>query len=81
MNDRIGIPHHAFIYAMLAKAISDRMPERKAEELIRDITVYYGRRRGERMRRNAERLGYGDGLSTWFLPRRQKAGSTSCATG
>lgn len=49
----IGIQQHAVLYALICKCCFLN-GEEEAEELIKEITVAYGRRRGERMRRLAE---------------------------
>ena len=48
------IRDHALMYALLARRISDVLPENEAQTLIRDITVLYGHKRGQRMRRKAD---------------------------
>lgn len=50
----MNIRDHALIYALLASGIFDAMPETKAQETIRDITVFYGHKRGQRMRQKAD---------------------------
>ncbi len=49
-----GIRDHALIYALCAKEICSALEKEKAEALIEEITVSYGRKRGERMRTKAE---------------------------
>ena len=51
---KMEIRDHALIYALLAREIFGAMPENKAQEIIRDITVLYGHNRGQRMRQKAD---------------------------
>jgi len=48
------IRDHALIYALCAKEICSAVKKEKAEALIEEITVSYGIKRGERMRKKAE---------------------------
>ena len=48
------IRDHALIYVLCAKEICSVMEKEKAEALIEEITVSYGIKRGERMRKKAE---------------------------
>ena len=43
------IRHHAVLYALIVKAVSESYEKKEAEELIRKITTDYGRQRGKRM--------------------------------
>ena len=49
----IGIKQHAVLYALICKCCFLNARD-EAEELIKEITVSYGRKRGERMHRLAE---------------------------
>lgn len=62
-----GIREHALYYALLAKAVlkTEHLPN--AEELLKTITSEYGRRRGKRMRANAQTRHPSDDLSAFFF--------------
>ncbi len=62
-----GIREHALYYALLAKAVLETDDLQNAEALLKLITDEYGRRRGKRMRANAETLCPSDDLSAFFL--------------
>lgn len=49
-----GIKDHALLYALIAKYCIDTYGRETGEELIRDITVSYGKQRGARMRAKTE---------------------------
>lgn len=61
-----GIREHALYYALLAKAVLETEHLPNAEALLETITSKYGRRRGKRMRANAETLCPSDDLSAFF---------------
>ena len=61
-----GIREHALYYALLAKAVLETEHLPNAEALLETITFEYGRRRGKRMRANAETLCPSDDLSAFF---------------
>ena len=63
----IGIEHHAILYASIAKAVLETLGPERGEEVIRRITMRYGRKRGRRMREHAEKMGYGSSLNAFFL--------------
>ena len=61
-----GIREHALYYAFLSKQIFSVLSHDEAELLLKDITMEYGRRRGRRMRKNAETAGFGSDLQAFF---------------
>ena len=61
-----GIREHALYYALLSKQIFSVLSHDEAKLLLKDITMEYGRRRGRRMRRNAEDAGCGCDLQAFF---------------
>lgn len=48
-NIDMEIRHHALLYALIVRSVSEASDKEEAEETIRQITVRYGRKRGRRM--------------------------------
>ena len=62
-----GIREHALLFALLGEELNQHFGTEAGNALLEEVTKAYGRKRGQRMRTNAERMGYGDSLEAFFL--------------
>ena len=63
----VGIQQHAVLYALICRCCFLHSEKTEAEELIKEITVSYGRRRGERMRRLADENKEEIGMNSFLI--------------
>lgn len=64
---KIGIEEHALLYGLLVRNACAALGEETGKTVMAEATRHYGNSRGARMKKNALRLGYGEGPEGYLL--------------
>lgn len=64
---KIGIEEHALLYGLLVRNACSVLGEEAGRTVMAEATRHYGNSRGARMKKNALRLGYGEGPEGYLL--------------